>query len=491
MGSASENRTQKVPHAICVPFPAQGHINPMLRLAILLHHKGVRITFVHTHYNLTRLHQSHGPLPSHPTFRFVSIPEGLPTQPENAANSTQDIRSLCLSTRDNCLAPLNELIHNLNSDVPPVTCVIADTAMDFALDAAERVGVPCVMLQTASAVSLMCNKYVVHLVEKGIIPLKDPIENPVDVADKSCLENGYLETPIDWIPGVIPLRLKHFSSTIQTTDPKDPMLDFVITAYAQSSKAAAIVINTIDALEQNVLASLSSICPQIHTVGSLHLLLDQLPADNALKSVGLSLWKEDRACLDWLGSQPENSVVYVNFGSITVLDPKQLSEFAWGLAGSGKSFLWIVRPDLVRGEAAALPPEFWAEVGNRGFVAGWAPQEEVLRHPAVGGFLTHCGWNSIVESLCSGVPMLCWPFFADQKLNCRYTCEVWGVGMEIGDDVRRDEVGFLVRELLGGDRGKMMREKAAEWREKAAAAVAAGGSSSRNLERLISEILTI
>ncbi|KAL6531692.1 hypothetical protein OROMI_028055 [Orobanche minor] len=483
----SPSKTQK-PHAVCIPFPAQGHINPMLKLAILLHNKGFHITILHTEYNRDRLLQSHGEgLPQLPDFQLAAIPDGLPPPEDGAAtaaaNSTQDIRSLCLSTRKNCLAPLNELIDKLNHDassVPPrVSCVIADMIMGFGLDAAQRIGVPGVLLHTASAVSFMCNKHVGQLVEKGIIPLKD----------ESCLENGYMETSIDWIPGVIPLRLEDFSHAIRTTDPNDPLLDFVVTEVSRSSKAAAVIINTVDSLEQKVLSSLSSICPPIYTVGSLHLLLNQLPADNALKSTSSSLWKEEPACLDWLESKPEHSVLYVNFGSIAVLNPQQLSEFAWGIAESQKDFLWVVRPDLVRGGEAALPTEFWEEIGDRGFFAGWSPQEDVLGHAAVGGFLTHCGWNSVMESLCGGVPMLCWPFFADQKLNCRYACEEWGVGMEIGGDVKRGEVGFLVRELMDGERGKMLRKRAVEWRDKAAAAITAGGSSSLNLERLISEVL--
>ncbi|KAK6143689.1 hypothetical protein DH2020_024037 [Rehmannia glutinosa] len=291
------------PHAICVPFPAQGHINPMLKFAILLHHKGFHITFVHTEYNYNRLLRSHGgaaALAPSPEFQFATIPDGLPP-PENA-NSTQDIRSLCLSTRKNCLEPLNELIGKLNrrtSSVPPVSCIVADVIMGFALDAAEQIGVPCVLLQTSSACSFMCNKHLTHLVDKGFIPLKD----------ESCWKNGYMETPIDWIPGVIPLGLKHFSHTIRTTDPNDPMLNFVITEFGRSSKAAAIIINTFDALDQNVLTALSSICPPIYTVGSLHLLLNQLPANYTLKSMSSSLWKEDPACLNWLDSKPKNSVI--------------------------------------------------------------------------------------------------------------------------------------------------------------------------------------
>ncbi|PQQ05154.1 7-deoxyloganetin glucosyltransferase-like isoform X1 [Prunus yedoensis var. nudiflora] len=140
--------------------------------------------------------------------------------------------------------------------------------------------------------------------------------------------------------------------------------------------------------------------------------------------MGYSLWKEEE-CLEWLNTKAPNSVVYVN-GSIAVMTPERLLEFGWGLANSKLPFFWVIRPDLVIGESAILPPEFVAET-KESLIAGWCPQEQVLNHPSVGGFLTHSGWNSTVESLTAGVPMLCWPFFADQQMDCRYTCNEWGI----------------------------------------------------------------
>jgi hypothetical protein len=167
----------------------------------------------------------------------------------------------------------------------------------------------------------------------------------------------------------------------------------------------------------------------------------------------------------------------------------QLTEFGWGLANSKHPFLWIIRPDLVVGESAILPPEFLAETRDRGLIASWCPQEEVLNHPSIGGFLTHCGWNSIIESVCAGVPMLCWPFFGDQQLNCRYSCNEWGIGMEINNGANREEVGKLVRELMEGDTGKKMKKKVMEWKNLAEEATGPHGSSSINLNNLVNEVL--
>ncbi|XP_073125997.1 7-deoxyloganetin glucosyltransferase-like [Henckelia pumila] len=474
MKSIEANKKQ---HALCVPFPAQGHINPMLKLAILLHHKGFHITFVHTEYNHTRLLQSGGPaaVQGLPDFCFETIPDGL--SPADGRADAQNLTSLLFSTRNNCLAPLTQLIKKLNRRAPPVSCVIADAIMTFALDAAEEIGVPGVILRTAAACSFSCYKHAAHLVDKGLVPLKD--------------EEGYLDTPINWIPGMIPLRLKDFPSFVLTTDPNDEMLNYVITETARSSKASAIIINTVFDLEKNVLNALSSTCPPMYTVGPLQLQIDRVPDDHVLKRMSSSLLPEEHECLQWLDSKPKNSVIYVNYGSIAVLTPRQVTELAWGLVDSNKSFLWIVRPDLVSGEnAAALFPFGFSEAAkDRGFLASWCPQEKVLSHGAVGGFLTHCGWNSMTESLCSGVPMLCWPFFADQRINCRYACDEWGVGLEICSDVNREEVGFLVRELLDGERGVEMKRRALEWKEKMAEAIGFGGSSYLNLSKLVDQVL--
>jgi UDP:flavonoid glycosyltransferase YjiC (YdhE family) len=208
-----------------------------------------------------------------------------------------------------------------------------------------------------------------------------------------------------------------------------------------------------------------------------------------LVSLGSNLWKEDTNCLEWLESKEPQSVVYVNFGSITVMTPEQLVEFAWGLANSRKPFLWIIRPDLVIGGSFILSSEFENEISDRGLIASWCPQEQVLNHPSIGGFLTHCGWNSTLESICAGVPMLCWPFFADQPTNCRYICNKWEIGMEIDTNVKREEVEKLINELMVGEKGKKMRQKSIELKKMAEKNTSPGGFSYMNLDKVINEFL--
>ena len=169
------------PHAVCIPFPAQGHINPMLKLAKLLHSKGFHITFVNTEYNHKRLLRSRGSaaLAVLPDFRFYTIPDGLPPPPPSV-DATQDIPSLCISTSKTCIGPFCDLLSKLSntatSNVPPVTCIISDGVMSFTLEAAEEFGVPEVLFWTTSACGFLGYTQYKHLVERGLTPLKGEIQ---------------------------------------------------------------------------------------------------------------------------------------------------------------------------------------------------------------------------------------------------------------------------------------------------------------------------
>ncbi|CAA7056562.1 unnamed protein product [Microthlaspi erraticum] len=161
------------PHVVCVPYPAQGHITPMLKVAKLLHARGFHVTFVNTVYNNNRLLRSRGPnaLEGIHSFRFESIPDGLP---ETDVDVTQDIISLCDSTMKHCLTPFKELLRKINAggDVPPVSCIVSDGCMSFTLDAAEELGVPDVFFWTTSACAFMAYFHFYLFVEKGIAPFK-------------------------------------------------------------------------------------------------------------------------------------------------------------------------------------------------------------------------------------------------------------------------------------------------------------------------------
>ena len=172
MGSIPE---ASKPHVVCIPYPLQGHINPMLKLAKLLHHKGFYVTFVNTEYNHKRLLRSRGPnsLDGLPDFHFETIPDGLPS---SDADVSQDIPSLSVSISKNGILPLCNLISKLNNtsswDRPPVTSIISDGCMSFTLDAAEKFGIPNVLFWTPSSCGFLGYMHYRHLVERGLTPLK-------------------------------------------------------------------------------------------------------------------------------------------------------------------------------------------------------------------------------------------------------------------------------------------------------------------------------
>ncbi|KAL2342091.1 hypothetical protein Fmac_010031 [Flemingia macrophylla] len=479
------NITERKPHAVLTPYPAQGHVNPLLKLAKLLHLKGFYITFVHTEYNYKRLIKSRGPnaLDGLPDFRFEAIPDGLPLKDNDDGDVTQHVPSLCNAIRKNFLEPFCNLLHRLNHSaatglIPPVTCLVSDGCMPFTVQAAQQLGLPNIICWPASACSLLSVINFPTFVEKGLTPLKD----------ESYLTNGYMEAKVNWIPGLQNFRLEDMVDFVWTTDLNDVLLQFFIEVANRIGRNSTVVFNTFEGLEDDVMNALSSMFPSLYTIGPFSLLLNQSPHDH-LASLGSNLWKEDAECLEWLESKEPRSVVYVNFGSITVMSPEQLLEFAWGLANSTKPFLWIIRPDLVIGGSVILSSEFVNETRDRSLIASWCPQEQVLNHPSIGGFLTHCGWNSTTESICAGVPMLCWPFFGDQPTNRRYICHEWDIGIEIDTNVKREAVERLVNELMVGEKGRKMRQKAMELKKKAEKETKPGGCSYINFDKLIKVLL--
>ncbi|XP_026434303.1 linamarin synthase 1-like [Papaver somniferum] len=472
------------PHVVLVPYPSQGHITPFMELGKLLHSRGFHITLVNTEFNHKRLLRASGleALNAYRGFKFETIPDGLPPSDRDA---TQDVPSLCVATRKNLFGPFIDLVKNkLNSSSssPTVTCIIADGVMSFATKAAKELGILAVRFWTASACSFIGYLQFREVINRGLVPVSK---------DEDFLVN--LDEVLDWVPGMKNIRFRDLPSFIGTSNPEDDIMFNFMGGEAQSClNESSIIFNTFDNLEQEVLDAVSSIFPgSIYTIGPIAMLIkqEQIPIEGQLKSMRSNLWKEDSNCLSWLGEREPNSVIYVNFGSITVMTDEQLKEFSWGLANSRFNFLWIIRPDVVMGDSVGLPEELVAEIKDRGYIASWCPQDKVLSHPSIAGFLTHCGWNSMLESLYNGVPIICWPFFADQQTNCRFACEIWEAGMEIDNDVKREEIEALLRELMEGAKGKKMKENAMKWKAKAEHATKMGGTSYNNFGKWVKDML--
>jgi hypothetical protein len=195
-------------------------------------------------------------------------------------------------------------------------------------------------------------------------------------------------------------------------------------ANETATNSCGAIINTFQALESHELAAVrdellaDKVVPTF-AIGPLHKIAS---TDN----VGTSLRNQDRSCIKWLDTQEPGSVLYLSFGSVVRITKDDFTEVAWGLADSGKPFLWVVQQDLVLGEEKIeLPQGFKCAVEGRG--KDWAPQQEVLAHSAIGGFWTHSGWNSTLESIYVGVPMLSSPYVGDQLATIRYVEDAWNI----------------------------------------------------------------
>ncbi|XVF71938.1 hypothetical protein PTKIN_Ptkin12aG0080200 [Pterospermum kingtungense] len=269
---------------------------------------------------------------------------------------------------------------------------------------------------------------------------------------------------------------------------------------------SGIIINTFETLEPKAIKALAegfsipggpSQAPPVFCIGPL------FDTNNGKSRGNDDGDNEGAECLKWLGSQPSKSVLFLCFGSMGLLSKEQLMEIAVGLEISGQRFLWVVRnpapsnnknQGFAEGQEPALdtllPEGFLNRTRERGLVLkAWAPQVEVLNHDSVGGFVTHCGWNSILESICAGVPMVAWPLYAEQKFNKIILVEEMKLGVAVNKSekglVSAEEVEKRVRELMEKEEGKLMRDRAMAMKNEAAAAISEGGSSLAALAQLV------
>ncbi|OAY65132.1 7-deoxyloganetic acid glucosyltransferase, partial [Ananas comosus] len=456
-------------HVLIFPFPAQGHLNCMLQLAELLAAADIHVTFLNTEYNHRRLLRSSSgnSLPGRgpgPKVQFRAIADGLP---DDRARSAARLLELDASLRARSSQAYRDLLVDLREGsggrAPRVTCVIADGIMPFAIDIAEELGIPAMAFRTPSASSVWAYYCIPKLLQSGELPI------PGVAGTESFLRRRDLPS---------------FCREARSSD--DPMLRFVAEVTAHSARARAFILNTCEHLEPSALSSIRARMPVTYAVGPLHALRSGSGSEPA-PARAASLWREDRTCVAWLDGQPERSVVYVSFGSFAVMSRKQFLEFWRGLVGSGRRFLWVVRPDLIEEGGWTDEMESMIEEArdrDRARVVGWAPQREVLGHRAVGCFMTHSGWNSTLESMVEGVPMICWPFFADQQINSRFVSEVWRIGLDMKDTCERSTVERMVREAMEGDAADELRRSAKATAEAVRKSVEEGGSSFAAFQRL-------
>jgi UDP:flavonoid glycosyltransferase YjiC (YdhE family) len=176
------------------------------------------------------------------------------------------------------------------------------------------------------------------------------------------------------------------------------------------------------------------------------------------------MWLADETCMEWLDQQRAGSVIYVSFGSwVPSIGRDAINELAHGLEATGRPFMWALKAEPSWREG--LPSQYEEAVAGRGKIVGWAPQEDVLRHEAVGCYLTHCGWNSTLEAIQHGVRLLCYPVSGDQFINCAYIVRMWQTGIRLSS-TKRNIVEDCVERIMQGEEGRRMQEKVVVLRQR-------------------------
>lgn len=437
---------------ILFPKPYVGHITPMLHLGNALHSKGFSITIIQTRFN--------APDPTKfPNFTFHYIEDALSkaeAPPFDPLKMVSLLNASCLEPFRDCLS---RILGDDSNEKEPVACLIADPMWEFATTVANGFNLPRIALRTGGVLAFLVYDSVPLLREKGYFPLQEARQ----------------EEPVPEFP---PLKIKDL--------PSEEHHD-LLTVMVKETKnyPQGIICNTFKELEGSVFDKLHQCLVPIPAfpIGPLH----KYSPTNSTNSV-----MQDDSSITWLNTQAPNSVLYVSFGTLANISKEQFLEVAWGLANSKQPFLWVVRSSLVQGseENPGFPEGFLETVAGRAHVVTWVPQQWVLAHKAVGGFWTHCGWNSTIESICEGVPMLCLPFFGDQTMNARHVCDVLRIGLQLEKGLERQEIERSIRTLMVGKEGEEMRGRVAALKEKADLCIMDGGSSHDSLDRLTNHILS-
>jgi hypothetical protein len=478
---AAVDGTDSAPHFVLVPMMAAGHTGPMLDMARALARRGALVTFVTTPLNLPRLGRVAGDDALSIRFlplRFPCTEAGLPDGCESpdalpGLAYLKNFHDACAMLR----APLVAHLRDAVGSNPPASCVVSDTCHPWTGAVARELGVPRLALETFCAFSSFCMRLMsIHGIFEGV----DDDELPVRVP-------GF---PID-------IEMSRARSPGNFSGFGKVFADEVM---AENARADGVLVNSFVELEPLFVdAYEAALDKKIWTVGPLFLHTTPLtpPTDDA----------DALLCTSWLDSKKLRSVVFVSFGSLARSSLPQIVEIAHGLEASGCPFIWAVKPgDLAEFERWLSDDSFESRVGEKGLVVtGWVPQRAILSHPAVGAFVTHCGWNSALECVAAGLPMATWPHFAEQFINEKLVVDVLRVGVPVGVKgparwgvdaeeaavvATREDVARAVAAVMdGGEEGATRRARAAELGGKAWDAVARGGSSDRNVARLVQLVL--
>nr|XP_048323973.1 UDP-glycosyltransferase 87A1-like isoform X2 [Ziziphus jujuba var. spinosa] len=444
--------------------PGRGHINPMMNLCKLLvsKSKNILVTFVVTEEWLGFIGSEAKP----DSIRFSSIPNVVPSERVRGA----DISGFAEAVMTQLEAPFERLLDRLE---PSPSVILADTFLRWVVGVGNLRNIKVSLFCPTSASMFSIYKHF-HLFEQnGDFPV-------------NLLEKGMER--VDYIPGVSSTRFVDFPPHVAGASPRT--LHHILEAFNWLVQAHCLIFTSIYELEPHTIDVLrAEFSIPLVTVG---------PAISFFQ-VGEKLSPSIDGklnYLEWLDCQPPNSVLYISLGSFMPVCSAQMDEIAAGLKKSGVRFIWVAR-----GETERLKEE----CGDKGLVVPWCEQLRVLCHDSVGGFLSHCGWNSVQEGIFGGVPFLTFPLAFDQGHNSKLVVEDWKVGWRLnknnnnvgaGEDnlvIKREEIADLVKRFmdLESDEGKEMRRKVRQLQKISHGAIAEGGSSETNINAFIRDIANI
>ncbi|EFJ36233.1 hypothetical protein SELMODRAFT_165329 [Selaginella moellendorffii] len=433
-------------HILVLPFPLSGHVIPMLNLCCKLASRGIgQITLLINEdcvETVEKLHKelvARGDLSKEVVFTVESIPV---TWPPAFRGSAEQIE--CLSRAIDGTGKFAEevAIRALQStSVPPVSFLLSDFGLWWSQDLANKLGVPRILLSIIGFQEFGIILQMPRLISQGIY-------NPFTETQDDDLENKLIE-----VPGFPAFRASEIPRISQIPDALKCYWDALLRYMTRAREAKLILVNSCYELEGEAYdATLRIHKLPIHLAGPL--------LASPLDSIATS------DCLKWLDTiRSPRSVLFSSFGTYLQLPSSELEEILFGIEASGQSFLLAFRTDVVVGDPSPTllsfldrykEPQSDPRSKQRGLIVPWAPQREVLLHGSVGGFFTHFGWNSVLESLAAGVPMIGKPIVGDQVGNRRLAVDRWKVALEIPEDdekkLRKEAVEATVRELFSNEK---------------------------------------
>ncbi|XP_059632101.1 UDP-glycosyltransferase 75C1-like [Cornus florida] len=459
-------------HILLLPSPGQGHINPSIQFANKLIGMGVKVTILTNLYVHRRITKSNSLIPK--GLSLSAFSDGYDDGIKDGDNREhfQSQYKICGSKA------VAELIKASDEEGCPITCLVYTMNQAWAAEVARAHHIPSAVLWTQPAMVLDIYYYYFNGYGDAIRKFVNDVPSSSIQLPGLPLLASTRDLPSFLLPNHTNVHdfLPEFKHQIDILD---------------AETNPQVLVNTFDALESDALRAIKKL--NMIPIGPLIPSVFLEGKDPSDTSFGGDMIQKSADYVEWLDSKPESSVVYISFGSFSVLSKKQKEEMAHVLLESRRPFLWVVRKTDQFGEDIEDKSSCMEELEKQGMIVPWCSQVEVLSHPSLGCFITHCGWNSTLESLVSGVPMVAFPQWTDQGSNAKLITDVWetGVRVTVNEEgiAEREELKRCIEMVMGdGEKGKEMRINAKKWKELGRGAVKEGGSSDMNLKAFVSEL---